>query len=51
MINIFRKKKRPVSVFGDTDVGRVRSANQASVVVRAGDDAPQPHSSLFSLLS
>ena len=40
MINIFRKKKRPVSVFGDTDVGRVRSANQDSVVVRAGDDAP-----------
>ena len=40
MINIFRKKKRPVSVFGDTDVGRVRSVNQDSVVVRAGDDAP-----------
>ena len=40
MINLFRKKKRPVSVFGDTDVGRVRSVNQDSVVVRAGDDAP-----------
>ena len=38
--NLFSKKKRPVSVFGDTDVGRVRSANQDSVVVRAGDDAP-----------
>ena len=39
MINFFRRK-RPVSVFGDTDVGRVRSVNQDSVVVRAGDDAP-----------
>ena len=38
--NLFSKKKRPVSVFGDTDVGRVRSANQDSVVVRAGNDAP-----------
>ena len=38
--NLFSKKKRPVSVFGDTDVGRVRSVNQDSVVVRAGDDAP-----------
>ena len=40
MINLFRRKRAPVSAFGDTDIGRVRSVNQDSVTVLTGDDAP-----------
>ena len=40
MINLFRRKRAPVSAFGATDVGRVRSANQDDFVVLTGDDAP-----------
>ena len=35
-----KKKRAPVSAFGATDVGRVRSANQDDFVVLTGDDAP-----------
>ena len=31
-------KREPVAAFGDTDIGRVRSVNQDSVSVRAGDE-------------
>ena len=34
------RKKRPVSAFGATDVGRVRSVNQDDYVVLTGDSAP-----------
>ena len=40
MINLFRRKRAPVSAFGDTDIGRVRSVNQDAYVVLTGGDAP-----------
>ena len=40
MINLFRRRRGPASAFGATDIGRVRSVNQDSVVVLTDDDAP-----------
>ena len=40
MINLFRRRRGPAAAFGATDIGRVRSVNQDSVVVLIGDDAP-----------
>ena len=33
-------KRDPVSAFGDTDVGRVRSANQDDLAVKMGEESP-----------
>ena len=40
MINLFRRRRGPAAAFGATDIGRVRSVNQDSVVVLTDDDAP-----------